>query len=77
MFKLMLQDCPKPDTGNAKEFAIAYVTQHHSGECGIIYCGTQTRSTEMAFLISQKGLTATYYHADLGVEDPGGGGSLN
>ena len=60
---------PKPDTGNAKEFAITYVTQHHSGECGIIYCGTQTRSTEMAFLISQKGLTATYYHADLEVED--------
>ena len=32
---------PKPDTWNAKGFAITYVTQHHSGECGIIYCGTQ------------------------------------
>ena len=65
---LMYKIIQKP-ASKLKEFAVNYVSEHHPNECGIIYCGTQTRSTEMAFLLSQKGLSANYYHAGLDVDD--------
>ena len=34
--------------------------------CGIIYCATQSDTVEMAFVLKQHGVTATFYHA--GVE---------
>ena len=65
---LMYKIIQKP-ASKSKEFAVSYVSEHHPNECGIIYCETQTRSVEMTFLLSQKGLSANYYHAGLDVDD--------
>ena len=35
------------------------------GQCGIIYCNTQNKACELAFMLKQKGISSTYYHRGL------------
>ena len=61
---LLYKVIEKPDC-KATDFMINYLVEHHSGECGIVYCGTRDLSTKMAFHLKEKGVKSSYYHAGM------------
>ena len=50
----------------AKQQVCKIIEENHSDECGLVYCATQTDTIEMAFVLKEHGISATYYNA--GVE---------
>ena len=54
----------KRDT-KAKRQVASIIETDHTGTCGIVYCATRADSVEMAFVLKEQGITATFYHAGL------------
>ncbi len=50
----------------SKQQICTIITEEYPETCGIIYCATQSDTVEMAFVLKQHCVTATFYHA--GVE---------
>ena len=49
----------------AKEQVCKIIEDDFADACGIVYCGTQADTVEMAFLLKEHSVTATYYHAGM------------
>ena len=50
----------------SKQQVCKIIKENHSDECGLVYCATQADTIEMAFVLKENGISATYYNA--GVE---------
>jgi RecQ family ATP-dependent DNA helicase len=48
-----------------KEEVVEYIIQHHSNQCGIVYCFSTKDTVELAYILKSKGLHAVYYHGQL------------
>ena len=49
----------------AKDQVAQIVSGDFNGQCGIVYCARQADTVEMAFVLKEKGISATYYHAGM------------
>ena len=49
----------------AKEQVSKIIEDDFADACGIVYCGTQADTVEMAFILKEHVVTATYYHAGM------------
>ena len=47
----------------AKQQVAEYIKQEHAEDCGIVYCATQADTVEMAYVLKEHGIPATFYHA--------------
>ena len=47
----------------AKQQVCKIIEEYHSDECGLVYCATQADTIEMAFVLKEHGISATYYNA--------------
>lgn len=53
----------------AKEQICRIIEDEYPETCGIIYCATQSDTVEMAFVLKQYGIMATFYHAGMDNSD--------
>ena len=51
-----------------REQLLQFLTQHHQGHAGIVYCLSRARVEETAEALAKKGFTALPYHAGLAAE---------
>ena len=49
----------------AKDQVAQIVSSDFDGLCGIVYCARQADTVEMAFVLKEKGISATFYHAGM------------
>lgn len=49
----------------AKDQVAQIVSSDFDGLCGIVYCARQADTVEMAFVLREKGISATFYHAGM------------
>lgn len=49
----------------AKQQVAEIISKEHMNERGIVYCATQTDTVEMAYILKEHGIRATFYHAGL------------
>ena len=50
---------------HSKEDVVSYVKQHHSGQCGIVYCFSTKDTVEMSYIFKAQSIQAVYYHGQL------------
>ena len=55
---------PKKQSRSKQQVA-EIVSKEHIDDCGIVYCATQADTVEMAYLLKDHGILATFYHAGL------------
>ena len=51
--------------GNARDQLLRFITEHHPGESGIVYCLSRKKVEATASWLSEQGLTALPYHAGM------------
>lgn len=49
----------------AKQQVSSIIATDHGDTCGIVFCATQADTVEMAYVLKDQGITATFYHAGL------------
>ena len=49
----------------SKEYVVHYVKEHHSNQCGIVYCGSTKDTVELAYIFKSQGIAAVFYHGKL------------
>jgi bloom syndrome protein len=57
--------CVQPKKGDGKDQVVNEILENHKKMCGIVYCLQRTDTTDMAYLLQTKGISATYYHGAL------------
>ncbi len=55
----------KSKKGDGKEQVSDEITAQHKSQCGIVYCLQRADTTDMAYILQSKGISATYYHGAL------------
>lgn len=50
---------PKKES-RANQQVAEYIKQEHADECGIVYCATQADTVEMAYVLKEHGILATF-----------------
>lgn len=53
----------------AKQQVAAIIAMDHADTCGIVYCTTRADTVEMAYVLKEQGITATFYHAGMESEE--------
>jgi bloom syndrome protein len=51
--------------GDGKEQVADKIITQHENQCGVVYCLQRGDTTDMAYILQSKGVTATYYHGAL------------
>ncbi|XP_028408806.1 uncharacterized protein LOC114531386 [Dendronephthya gigantea] len=49
----------------AKQQIAEIIEGNHANECGLVYCATQADTVEMAFVLKEQAISATFYHAGI------------
>ena len=57
--------CVQPKKGDGKDQVVNKILENHQKVCGIVYCLQRTDTTDMAYVLQTKGISATYYHGAL------------
>ena len=53
----------------AKQQVATIIAMDHAETCGIVYCATRADKVEMADVLKEQGITATFYHAGMESEE--------